>query len=286
MALSWQKFTRARGRYSIAVNPTVSDDPLASQRTELLGNLVAAQFDLERAIGELMQSGAGTGAAQSQLLKVGQLMRVIGSADAHTLAAMQASVAGLVGEAQAIVQQGREAANRTDDGDTLAAVDARTGATVQRISADLFERKIFDPYLRFDNAEEEAEYRKREAEREAYIKRELAKGTPEGSLNATNAAIDQIKDAGRYGADQSPDYQRLLNEAEAAEGALRTAISREASPAKGQPGTTPAAPERQDELTDILAALREAGVVTADAASTNPAHGLAVGKPAALTREI
>lgn len=243
----------------------------------MLGNLVAAQFDLERAIAELTQSGAGTGAAQSQLLKIGQLMRAIGSADAHALVAMQASVAGLIGEAQAIVQQGRDSASRVDDGDTLAAVDARTRASVQRISADLFERKVFDPYLRFDSAEEEAAYRKREAERRAEIERELAKGTPEGSKNATDAIIDQIKDAGRHGADQSPDYERLLNQATGARDELKAAIQQER---RVTISTQPVHDEERDAaqpvaLDEIAAVLKAAGVAApASGQLAKNGHGL------------
>ena len=282
--------SRARDRPSIVANSTVSGighaaqphDPLASQRTELLGSLAAAQFDLERAITELMQSGADVGAAQSQLLKIGQLMRTIGSADAHALVAMQANVAGLVGEAQAMVQKGRELSNV---GESLAAVDARTRATVQRISADLFERKIFDPYLRFDTAEAEEAYRQREAERQEYVRRELAKGTSEGALNANAAALEQIKDAGVHGADRSPDYERLLNEAKIAESSLRS-TSREATPNATQPDTPPTPQDGQDEFGDILATLRDAGVVTAVTASPNPAHGLTAAKAATSVREV
>lgn len=249
---------------------------MANQRTELLGNLVAAQFDLERAIAEMMQSGAGTGAAQSQLVRIGQLMRAIGSADAPTLVAMQASVAGLVGEAQAIAQQGRDSASRVDNGDTLAAVDARTRATVQRISDDLFERKIFDPYLRFDNAEEEEAYRKRETERQEFIRRELAKGTPEGSRNAADAAVDQIKDAGRHGADQSPDYQRLLNEATATRDQQDAAIAR-STIQRGDPKekATELAVTPSAELDEIAAIFKAAGVQSPSAQLADAkGHGL------------
>ncbi|WP_263588661.1 hypothetical protein [Sphingopyxis sp. GC21] len=220
-----------------------------------------------------MRNGAGTGVAQSQLLKVGQLMRAIGSADASTLVAMQASVAGLVGEAQAIAQEGRDAANRADGGDTLTAIDARTRATVQRIGNDVFARKVFDPYLRFDSAEDEEAYRKREAEREATIKRELAKGTPEGNRNAAALLEEQILDAGAHGANASPDYTPMLNDAQKARAELGAALEREAS--KSLP--TPAKPaQSNDPMDDIMASLQAAGVVSGEERQTS-GHGLTDG---------
>lgn len=252
------------------------DDRLASQRAELIGPLVAAQFDLERAIGELARSGAGTGIAQSQLLKIGQLLRAIGGADAPTLAAMQASVTGLIAETQSIAQQGRDATGQGEIGEAqFAAVNARTRDTVQRISDELFERKIFDPYLRFANAEEEAEYRKREAEREAYIKRELAKGTPEGNLNASTAVVDQIKDAGRHGADQSPDYQRLLDEAIRTQNEQATAIDQNATRPTEAAKPSPRETEGSD-FDQIAAAFKASGVVLPDTDIADAkGHGLA-----------
>jgi hypothetical protein len=76
---------------------------------------------------------------------------------------------------------------------------------------DFYVRKIFDPYLRFGSPEDEAAYRKREAERERAIKEALAEGTPEGNLRASQLAVEQLKDAGAHGADRSPQYQPALD---------------------------------------------------------------------------
>ena len=243
----------------------------------MIGNLVAAQFDLEQAIAELTRSGAATEMAQSQLAKIGQLVRAAGSADAQALVAMQASVAGLVGEAQAVVQQSRQAGDRAEVGETLAAVDARTRVTVQRIAADLFERRIFDPYLQFDSEEEARAYRQREAERQEYIRRELAKGTAEGALNATNATLAQIDDAGAHGADRSPEYARTRSDVVDARDEQLAAMRRAGvgSPQAESAGATPPASNSND-LDEIAAVLSAAGVQAPPAYPDHRGdHGLA-----------
>lgn len=233
---------------------------------------------MERAIADLTRSGVGTGIAQSQLLKIGQLVRQIGNADASTLVAMQTSVAGLIAETQSIMQQGREVASRAEvDEATFAAVNVRTRETVQRIAGDLFERRVFDPYLQFASAEDEEAYRKRESERQDYIRRELAKGTPEGNRNAANAAVDQIKDAGNYGADQSPDYQRLLAEASVARDEQEAAMAHAATPSAST-GTveTEIAQTPPSELDEIAAIFKAAGVQSASPQlAVGKGHGLA-----------
>ncbi len=67
--------------------------------------------------------------------------------------------------------------------------------------------KDFDPYLQFGPGDMEADYRKREAERRAYIAAEQAKGTPQGDLNASGAAVGQMADAAAHGAANSPEFQ-------------------------------------------------------------------------------
>lgn len=88
----------------------------------------------------------------------------------------------------------------------LTAADAQTRQTAQSVSADLYERRIFDPYLSFDSAADEAAYRKREAESQRYVAEQLAKNTSEGNLNATGALAGQMLDAHAHGAGDSPDF--------------------------------------------------------------------------------
>lgn len=252
----------------------------------MLGQLVAAQFDLESAIAELERSGAPTDAVRSSMQMLGDLQRQIGTATPELLNALRGEIAAGANAGRAIAQQSRAAASGDSADDLLAATTARTRATVQRIGEDLFERKIFDPYLQFDSEAEERAYRQREAERQEYIRRELAKGTPEGTLNAITATREQIEDAGAHGADRSPEFARLLNEARADEESLRSAIPREATPTTSQPGTTPAAQKEEDGLGELLAALRDAGVVAAETVDANPTHGLTVARTATPVREV
>lgn len=194
-------------------HPPTSDDPLASQRLELLGRLAAAQLNLEAAIAELARNHAPADVARAQLEALGDLQRQIASAGPAALAGLRGEIAAATAASQAVVQQGRAATSAETAEAALAAASARTRATVQRVAGDLFERRIFDPYLQFASAEDEETYRRREAERRAEIERELARGTPEGNLNASAATVGQVLDAGAHGADRSTDYRPTLGSA-------------------------------------------------------------------------
>lgn len=241
----------------------------------MIGQLFIAERELEQVIAELTRSGSSAAPAQSQLREIAQMQRQIGRADAATLANLGKQVGAVVAQAQTLAQQGREAATQAEiRGDaSLDAVSARTRATVLRVADDLFEKRVFDPYLRFNTPEEEAEYRRRESEREAYIKRELAKGTPEGARNASRAMVDQIEEAGRHGADQSPEYQRLLGEAQTAlaeqdKAMAEPKIAVSPQKASSNPANQPA------DLNEIAAMLKEAGVTAPPDTIANMGHGL------------
>lgn len=181
-------------------------------RAELLGQLVAAQFSLDAVIAELERSGAPVDAARNQLQALTDTLRMVGAASPAALAQMRAEIVATVGAANMVAQQSRNAASRDTPDDLLAATSANTRAAVQRISADLFERKIFDRDLLFASEEDERAYRQREAEREARVREELAKGTPEGNLNAAAGTIGQMVDAGAHGADRNPQFQQQFDE--------------------------------------------------------------------------
>ncbi len=119
-----------------------------------------------------------------------------------------------------------------------AAQQARTVAAAQPDNAELIERakearakvdevmhgmKDFDPYLRFANEHDEAEYRRREEERRAYIDAQHGKGTPEGDLNASGAAVGQMADAAAHGASDSPAFRQRWDELVASTEKLREA---------------------------------------------------------------
>jgi hypothetical protein len=145
-----------------------------------------------------------------------------------------------------------------------ALIQAATAArqTVLDASHDIFGRKIFDPYLRFAYAVDDASYRKREAERKAEIDRAMAEKTPQAALRATDLTIDQLRDAGAHGADRSPEFSRMKQRLEAQKAQLGEALAQSPSPAEKMPEVSP----------DVIAALRGAGVVAAD--QTPDGHGL------------
>ena len=144
---------------------------------------------------------------------------------------------------------------------------------------ELFEQKKLDPFLQFASQEEAAEYRKREAEREAYIRAELAKGTPQGALNASNATLAQLDDARDHGAEQSPDFDRLYQTTIGARDAQRAAIGKESAQtiapaaAAQDAANTLKVEEPKSDVDEIAAALRMAGVVVPDFTPSN-SHGL------------
>ena len=191
--------------------PTLSVDPEASLRAELTGAIAAAQFDIESAIAEVMRSGADVSALANQAQSLQQLQKQIGSAGATTLISLRAEIAGAVATTQAVTQQARTVAATAAQAaaEALGAASANSRASVNAIMRDMHR---FDPYLQFASAEDEAEYRKREAERRAYIDAQHAKGTPEGNLNAAGAAIGQMADAKAHGAGNSPEFERWSNE--------------------------------------------------------------------------
>ena len=77
---------------------------------------------------------------------------------------------------------------------------------VQSLQHDIFDRHLFDRYLKFSSPEDEEEFRKREAATKQYVDAQLAKGTPEGNLNAAGGLQGQMLDLHAHGAGDSPDF--------------------------------------------------------------------------------
>jgi hypothetical protein len=276
--------------------PATPVDPQASLRAELLGQIVAAQFDLEAVVAELSRTGGNSGDAQNQLQFLSSLQRTVGAANPVALAQMRGEIAATVSAAQAVAAQGRSAASSDDKAVELAETTANTRRTIGDVSEKLFERRVLDPYLNFASPEDEAEYRRREAERQEYVRRELAKGTPQGALNASNATIAQLEDARDHGGDRSPDFDTLLSRATVARDQQRAAITNAGAStptnnqeARNTPQPTPPA-SSPSELDDVAATLLAAGVSlpTTNIAPLN-AHGLsdiASLAPATTTRTV
>lgn len=211
--------------------------------------------------------------AQLQLLSA--LQRQIGTASLATLSGMRAEIGGAVSAAQTIAQQSRTAAGADDKMINLREVTGTTREAIAKVADEVFGKKKLDPYLQFNSPDDEAEYRKREAERQAYIERELAKGTPEGALNASNATLAQLQDARDYGADRSPDFARLLADTTNARDAQFAAMRQDTL---GHTGAKAAAPEPEASASDldaIAATFKAAGVLSEPTGAAKLAgHGL------------
>jgi hypothetical protein len=82
---------------------------------------------------------------------------------------------------------------------------AYTRQETASIETDVYDKRIFDPYLHFSSAEDEAAYH-REAETKQYVDAQLGKHTPEGDLNASGGMIGEMLDAHAHGAGASPDF--------------------------------------------------------------------------------
>lgn len=258
--------------------PATPDDPQASLRAELLGQIVAAQFDLEAVVTELTRTGGNAGDAQNQLQFLSSLQRTVGAANPVALAQMRSEISATVNAAQAVAAQGRNAASADDKPDrAMTAAEARQA--IADVGRDVFGRRVLDPYLRFASVEDEEAYRKREEENSKAYERELAKGTPDGDRRAAEILRTQLVDARAHGAGDSPDFDSLFQRADGAATALDTA-QRQPSTERSSTRTPIVAEDRGDTPTDtdldsVLATLRTAGITTPEQANGAPAHGLA-----------
>lgn len=176
-----------------------------------MGKIVAAQFDLERSIAELSRRFITIpGAVSDQLKTLASLERHIGSASPAELANLRSEVAASIAATASAVQDGKSAIADAVAASSLGLAGSAAAAR-QEVTNAMANMRQFDAYLHFSSAEDEAEYHRREAERRAYIEAELAKGTPQGALNANGAAIGQMLDAGAHGASDSPEFQNQLS---------------------------------------------------------------------------
>jgi hypothetical protein len=252
-------------------------------RAELLGRVVAAQFDLERAIANLIRSGASTAFAQNELGALGKLQRQIGSANPVTLATLSGTVAAAIASAQDVNRQAATLAigNDPDAANTLIAVaGAKARAAVQEDMRDIYDRKVLDPYLRFASTADEEAYRRHEEETRRAIEKALAERTPEGDLRAAKLLRDQLLDAKEHGADASPDFANLVARNEQGIAGLESAMAN-AQPARSQPATAPTSavpadttpPASDDKLASVMAQLRSVGVAGGISADQS-GHGL------------
>ncbi|WP_257386360.1 hypothetical protein [Tahibacter caeni] len=192
-------------------------EPEASLRVELIGRLTAASFELEARLAEISRAAGvagGVGEARAQLAQLTALSRSVATASPASLATLRTEITANLTAATNLAQQIKTEATtgQAARAAEFAAINADTRRTVESLSADLYERRIFAPYLKFDSSQDEADYREREAERQRYIAEQMAKNTPQGNLNAGGAVAGQMLDAETHGAGESPDFAPRWNE--------------------------------------------------------------------------
>jgi hypothetical protein len=127
----------------------------------------------------------------------------------------------------ASTQAGAQAAAYAAAGSNVATAALETRHETETLAHDVFDQRIFDPYLRFKSARDEEEYRKREADNKRYVDQQLAKHTPEGDLNAGGGMMGQMLDSHAHGAGASPDFMprwnALVEKTEAQRNAMKAA---------------------------------------------------------------
>lgn len=196
------------------------DDPQASLRAELLGQVVGARFALEEALAELSRSGGNTAAVQNQMQALTQLQRGIGSASRSDLATMRSDIAAAVTQTHAVIEQGRASANVADAADG-AALASRAQMQAASFMRDLHQ---YDDLLQFDNDAERDAYSQREDERRKRYEAGIAEGGPQGALTASGAAYGQAVDLAAHGGSANPALMRRVDDLAASTAALRAKI--------------------------------------------------------------
>lgn len=248
----------------------------------MLEQIASAQADLETNIDELRKAiasggnGASLGQADAQLHGLSSLQHRITNAHGASLIAIRAEVTASVAATQAFAQQARGVTASAQNNEvSLHAASAAAHREVASFMHDFYEKKIFDPYLRFDTPADEKAYREREESYRRAIEAAQAEGTADGNLRALDLSRAQLLDAGAHGADKSPDYQGQLDRLDRERATLGGAMARSASgptaasssaTADNSAGPTPTVDPK------ILASLRAAGITLAD--QSQQGHGV------------
>lgn len=258
------------GIFSTSRPAAEPQDAEASLRAELSAKIANAQSDLENQLAALRNAasmaagGDALAQALAQLHGLSRLQQRIIHADASALIAIRGEVAASVAATQALVQQAGPASTALQSAQAaLYEASATADRTVRDFNRDFYERRIFDPYLRFTSTEDEEEYRRHEQERQRAIEKALAENTPEGNLRANQLAIEQLKDAGAHGADRSPDFKPTMDRLQKSSDALTKAIEHQRQPTRTEQATATQTPDYTDPLQSVGAKAPEAKGVAA-----------------------
>lgn len=196
-----------------------------------------------------------------------------------TAGALRGEIAACIGASSSAIQQAKASASG-DRAERVGLDAARTSA--RAAAADFtdayYGRRIFDPYLQFASAEEEAAYRRREEDRRLAIEVARAEGTPEGDLRAVQLAREQLRDAGAHGADASPEYQPMMDRLDRTIADLEPTVPRDREAAAQQHEPDPfASIEASPTDPAVIAAFQATGIVVSDAALAG--HGVNAATP-------
>jgi len=180
-----------------------------------LEQIAASHADLSKALSQFANGDPSRIPIALQLANLSALRQQVRVASEATLRQIQADVAAAVAAAQSVADGG--AGNAIDAGQAALAAAAASRSALQNALSSLDHVS-----LTFSSPEDEADYRQREKDRQAYIAAQQGKHTPEGDLNAAGAGIGQMVDAKAHGA-SGPEFERRLNELMATTEKLRDA---------------------------------------------------------------
>ncbi len=241
-------------------------------RAELTDTLVSAAQQLESAIADLRSAGSADVATyQSQLADIIALKRGVATASPAALTLLGSQIASLASAANAAAQDASAKAGVANTQSAAGQLAQASDRARQAVATVMDGMKDFDSYLHFDSPEDERAYRERERERQEEIKREQAKGTPQGDLAAVGLAKAQLTDAGAHGADQSPEFQKFMGDLDGAGADLKAAMPPK-SPDQAKQDQAEA--HHDNELASAMAALSSAGVKGPPADDPAVHHGL------------
>lgn len=156
---------------------------------------------------QLMNGGDSVALARiaMQSSELGALLSRVATAGPSELAALQTDVLAVAAAVADSVQQARDGSTAATAALNLADARTTSRATVASVMAGMG-----DFHLDFASADDERNYRKREAERAADLAAQQAKHTPAGDLNGAGDALGQMVDAQAHGA-QGPEFDRRWN---------------------------------------------------------------------------
>ena len=230
--------------------------------------------------------GAAIAQARAQLTVLARLQRRIADASPVGLASMRGEVTATVAATQAITLQGAPSGAQPYRTAQVALERASAAArlTTTNFVHAFYDEREFDKYLKFSSLEDEQDYRRREEEYRRAIQKALDEHTPEGDLRANKLAIEQLKDAGAHGADQSANYrptlQGLMKTHDDLAARISTARSTAAQQERSEATSAPTSqdPKLGEAVTpEMLASVRAAKIAVADQAQEG--HGLSARDP-------